>query len=169
MRKAHPSLQAALGQIVLVAREDKYGDRSLHVKRVAQKGRRLWLRSDDTSVKPIAAVETDKILATLVAVVAPARLAPAPNTRFPVARLATVFGLSRAPAGAWSRVDGHLFFLIQAGDVGTKGAIPVNGCSAHPAETAFVLGVESNALKYLGLARFDPPSATWRLCDPTAR
>lgn len=169
MRKAHPSLEAAIGQIVLIAREDKYGDRSLHVKRVAQKGRRLWLRSDDTSVKPIAAVETDEILATLVAVVAPAHLAPAPNTRFPGAHLATVFGLSRAPAGAWSRVDGHLFFLIQAGDVGTKGAIPVKGCTARPAETAFVLGVESNALQYLGLARFDAPSATWRLCDPTGR
>jgi hypothetical protein len=66
-------------------------------------------------------------------------------------------------------MDGHLFFLIKAGDVGTKGAVPINGCTARPAETAFVLGIESNTLLYLGLARFDAPSATWRLCDPTAR
>ncbi len=168
MRKARLTPEAAIGQVVLLAREDKYGDKSLHVKRIAQKGRRLLFQSDDSSIKPLAALETDQILATLIAIVTPAAMAPAIHTRFPKSSLAAIFGLTRAPNGSFARVDGHLFFLLKSNDIEPKGQLPITGCSPRPAETAFVLSNDTNTFTYLGLARYDANAGCWRLDEASA-
>ena len=59
MRKGSVEPDAVIGQVVLVAREDRFGDRSLHVKRVTKKGRRVWFGSDDKDIEPLAADEGD--------------------------------------------------------------------------------------------------------------
>lgn len=165
MRKAQLLPAAAVGQVALVAREDQFGDKSLHVKRVVQKGRRIWFRSDDPEVKPLVANETDKILATLVSVVTPESLAPPLQTRFPKSQLAAIFGLQRQPSGSWSRVDGHLFFQLKPNDLKSKPTITVASCVPRPAETAFVLLNEGSSVEYLGVARLDSGRGHWRLDD----
>lgn len=39
MRKCHDSVANVVGQVVLLSREDRYGDKSLHLKRVVQNGK----------------------------------------------------------------------------------------------------------------------------------
>jgi transcriptional regulator with XRE-family HTH domain len=163
MRKADMSPESALGQVVLVAREDRFGDKSLHVKRVAKKAQKIWFRSDDSDVKPLAATESDQILASLVAVVRPESLAPPAHARLQKGNIGRAFGLTREPSGTWSRIDGHLFFLVKASSIKARCALPIQGCTPRPAETAYVLAVTSGELEYLGLARFDRNDEQWRL------
>lgn len=163
MRKGELTTEAAIGLVVLVAREDRFGDKSLHVKRVAKRAQRIWFRSDDTDVKPLAASEADQILATLVRVVQPESLAPPAHTRVQGSSVRALFGLSREPSGNWSRVDGHLFFQLKSSAVKQRGALPISGCSPRPAERAYVLALGSGSLEYLGLARFDTDDECWRM------
>lgn len=163
MRKGATSLESALGQVVLVAREDRFGDRSLHVKRVAKKAQRIWFRSDDSDVKPLPATESDLMIATLVSVVQPESLAPPVHTQVLKTSVSALFGLTREPRGTWSRIDGHLFFQVKPAALKPRGALSINGCVPRPAETAYVLCATSGTLEYLGLARFDRDDECWRL------
>jgi|GEM_PF-1072421 len=163
MRKGELTAEAAVGQVVLVAREDRFGDKSLHVKRVAKRAQRIWFRSDDSDVKPLAATEADQILATLVHLVQPESLAPPVHTRVRNRSLRALFGLTREPSGSWSRVDGHLFFQLKAAPSKPHTPLPIRGCAPRPAETAYVVSVSSGLLDYLGLARFDSDDDCWRL------
>lgn len=167
MRKERVGPGAAVGKVVLVAREDRFGDRSLHLKRVVKTARRLWFRSDDPGISPVAVTEMDQILATLVSVVSPSSLAPQPHTRFARSSVAGVFGLKTEPTGLWSRVDGHLFFLLRSDETQKKGGFAVKLCVAHPAETAFVLLSDGDMLEYLGMARFDETRAAWQMSEPS--
>jgi transcriptional regulator with XRE-family HTH domain len=163
MRKAQLTPAAATGSVVLVCREDRFGDKSLHLKRVVQTGRRLWFRSDDPAVKPMLATEADRILATLVSVVAPAALAPALQTRFAKAVFPAVFGLTETPTARWSRVDGHLFFVLRHGDITPSGLLTGETLQPRPAETAYVLLGDGDWYEYLGLARWDIAREAWQL------
>jgi transcriptional regulator with XRE-family HTH domain len=170
MRKTQLAPGAAVGQVVLVLREDKYGDRSLHLKRIAQTGRRLWLRSDDRTVKAVAVTEHDTIVATLLSIVTPESLAPVPHTRFPTSQFTAVFGLEPEPSGSCTRIDGHLFLQLELEAVQPKGqgllADPAfRPGELHPAETAFVLARGVEEFEYLGVATFDNGRQTWRLRD----
>jgi transcriptional regulator with XRE-family HTH domain len=165
MRKERLQPGAAIGKVVLVAREDRYGDKSLHLKRVVQTARRLWFRSDDAGIAPVAVTELDEILATLVSVVSPSALAPGQHTRFPKSRVAAMFGLKKEPTGAWSRVDGHLFFLLGPGELRQKDGFVVKHCVPRPAETAFVLLRDGDWSEYLGIARFDETRGTWQMSE----
>ena len=167
MRRAQGAPGAAIGQVVLILREDKYGDKSLHLKRIAQTGRRLWLRSDDPSVKAVAVTETDMVLATLVSIVNPESLAPPPHTRFPASQFAAVFGLEQEPTGPCSRVDGHLFLLTKSSAKPPKNrefvasAMP-RPSDLRPAETAFLLLRDGDDFEYLGIVTFDSARGAWR-------
>ena len=166
MRKAARAPGAAVGQVVLVLREDEYGDKSLHLKRVSESGRGLWFRSDEATVKPVAVTENDRILATLQNVLTPASLAPAPRTRFTRGQFGTVFGLKQEPTSGWSRVEGHLFFVVERSAIGVRGQLSID-CKARPAETAFVLVSDGEILEYVGLAHYDVARARWRVRQPS--
>lgn len=163
MRKAARAPGAALGQVALVLREDDYGDKSLHIKRVSESGHKLWFRSDESTVKPVAVAESDRVLATLQNVLTPASLAPAPHTRFTRKQFTTVFGLKQEPNPGWSRIDGHLFFVLERSALGARGQIQIDGCKPRPAETAFVLVSDGEILEYVGLAHYDSARERWRL------
>lgn len=163
MRRSENAPGAFLGQVVLVMREDEYSDRSLHLKRVVQSGQRLWLRSDDPSVKAIAVKDTDRVLATLVAVVSPESMAPPVHTQLSQADVAAAFGIKQAPSSAWSRIEGHLFFVLARAVVKAKRPMVMPGCVPRPAETAFVLVSDGNSFEYLGVARHDTARACWRI------
>lgn len=163
MRKGELSPELALGQVVLVAREDRFGDKSLHVKRVVKKAQRIWFRSDDSDVKPLAATPADAIVATLVSVVQPEALAPPVHTRIEKVSPGKVFGLTREPTGSWSRIDGHLFIQLKPNTLKPGGVLPTRGCVPRPAETAYVFSASVGVLEYLGLARFDHDNDYWRL------
>lgn len=167
MRKVPVELGAVVGEIVLVLRSDKYGDESLHLKRVVQSGRGLMLHSDDSAIAPIGAAETDRCLATLVSVIPPETLAPAPGTHFAKRQFPSVFGLEQEPSSGWSRIDGHLFFVLERAELRARGGLVVQGCVPRPAETAFVLKNRGDAFEYVGVARFDESDATWRLSAPS--
>ena len=163
MRKGELTPESALGQVVLVAREDRFGDKSLHVKRVVKKAQRIWFRSDDSDVKPLAATQADEIVATLVSVVQPETLAPPVHSRIQKVGPGKVFGLTREPTGSWSRIDGHLFLQVKSNTIKPGGVLPIRGCDPRPAETAYVFSTGAGVLEYLGLARFDHENDHWRL------
>ncbi|MDY0063438.1 MAG: hypothetical protein RBU45_26780, partial [Myxococcota bacterium] len=72
--------------------------------------------------------------------VRPEEFAPAEGCPVPESRLAEEFGLTEAPTSSWSRVDGGLFFLIDApGLLLTPDRLRVPGLDRRPGETAFVL------------------------------
>jgi transcriptional regulator with XRE-family HTH domain len=163
MRRSESAPGAFLGKVVLVMREDEYSDRSLHLKRVAQSGQRFWLRSDEPSVKAIPVRETDRVLATLVAVVSPESMAPPAHTQLPQTDVAAAFGIKRVPSSGWSRIEGHLFFVYERAAVKAKRAMLMPGCVPRPAETAFVLVSDGHSFEYLGVAHHDATRASWRL------
>lgn len=163
LRRSERSPGASVGQVVLVMREDPYGDKSLHLKRVVESGQRLWFRSDDSSVKPIVVNETDRVLARLVRVVSPESLAPPVHTRWVGQGVAPAFGVSSEPLSGWSRVDGHLFFVVPRSSIKPKGSVAVPGCQPRPAETAFVILSEDESLEYMGVARYDESRERWQL------
>lgn len=163
MRRSESAPGALLGQVVLVVREDEYADRSLHLKRVVQSGQRFWFRSDDAAVKPVPVKETDRVLATLVSVVAPESIAPPVHTQLPQMELATAFGVKHIPTNGWSRVEGHLFFVFTRSEMKAKRSMVVPGCLPRPAETAFVLVNDGHSFEYLGVARHDAARACWRM------
>jgi transcriptional regulator with XRE-family HTH domain len=169
MRKGELSPDSALGQVVLMAREDRFGDKSLHVKRVVKKAQKIWFRSDDSDIKPLPATELDQIIASLVSVVQPESLAPPVHTHSQKGRVCKLFGITHEPSGPWSRVDGHLFFQVKATSIKPRGVLTVTGCAPRPAETAYVLAASPGAVEYLGLARFDHDEGQWRLAQNLAR
>ncbi|HEY5958075.1 MAG TPA: S24 family peptidase, partial [Polyangiaceae bacterium] len=169
MRKTTVSPDAVMGQIVLLLREDRYGDKSLHLKRIAQQGKRIYFRSDEPTISPIPATESDVILATLVRVIAPEALAPPPHTRLLATQYNDYFGFTAAPSRQISRIDGHLFFLLRPRDLRPKAALPINDCVPRPAEAAYVLLRDGEHLEYCGLARFDAARSQWRMRDPAKR
>lgn len=165
LRRARSGPAAAEGHIALIAREDRFGDRSLHIKRVVSSDRRTFLCSDDPATLPLEVGENDEVLALLVRTVRPESLAPATATRLQEQDIASLFGLSSAPRAPWSRTNGHLFLLVDSMDVTEHGKIKVVVPELRPAETAFVLarGRAPRSYQYLGVADFDGERQVWRL------
>jgi transcriptional regulator with XRE-family HTH domain len=163
MRPCKGSLSDVSGQIVLLSREDSYGDQSLHLKRVVQVGKRFVFRSDDAETPPMPATEQDTIIATLRSVVSPSSLAPALKTRLPATKIRSLFGLSKSPAPPFSRVDGHLFFLLKPSETNGNVLTLAGQIKRFPAETAFVLLQHATEVTYLGLATFDEARNHWVL------
>jgi transcriptional regulator with XRE-family HTH domain len=165
MRHCRDSVSNVVGQVVLLSREDRYGDTSLHLKRVVQVGKKYVFRSDDPEVPPMPVTDNDAILATLRSVVTPSALAPAPKTRFSRSKLRATFGLSKAPEAPFSRVDGHLFFLLKPVEIAAPSWTSVAMVKPNPAETAFVLSLSGSELTYVGVAAFDESRNNWVLRD----
>jgi transcriptional regulator with XRE-family HTH domain len=162
LRWSRIGARAADGRVALVAREDKYGDRSLHIKRVVCSDGRVLFRSDDPSVPPVVATDADAVLAVLRAVVRPESLAPKLNIELSEQSLARAFGLRSAPKAPWARVDGHLFLVVRASEL-SQGRLAMKVPDPRPAESAFVLLRGRTVMRYLGVARFDVERGRWVL------
>jgi len=162
LRWADMGLRAADGKVALIAREDKFGDKSLHLKRIVCSASKVQLKSDEPSVPPVLATETDSILALLREVVRPEVIAPKPNTEIQERALARSFGLRSPPKAPYSRVDGHLFVFTRPSETASS-PINVKVADIRPAETAFVLNRSGTKFKYLGLAHYDDSRGCWVL------
>jgi hypothetical protein len=76
--------------------------------------------------------------------------------------VAATFGVSHEPVSGWSRIDGHLFFVLARAAV-KKGTLTLPACQPRPAETAFVIVSDGDTFEYLGVARYDEDRDCWRL------
>ena len=172
-------LGAIEGRVSLIARGEPGEDPTHHLKRIIRDGDSYLLTSDNPDVPPMPARPTDQPLAHVVEVVKPADLAPDRGATLDEEGVVQAWGLSEPPAGPWSRVDGHLFLLLEEpGALATPQTVaPVPGLAPRPGETAFVLARTTASVdrwRYLGVAR---PAAnrgwtldgevdfdTWRSC-----
>ena len=139
---------AVEGRVALVAVGDPQVGQSHHLKRVVRDGDRFVLRSDNPAVAPMPADDVVPI-ARWVATVRPEDLAPAVGE---VADVADAFGISEAPSGRWSRIDGHLFVQPEAWAAPDRAEVAVP--DRRPGETAFVLARRGAAAVYLGVGRW---------------
>jgi hypothetical protein len=142
-------LGAVEGRVALVAMGDPAVGQSHHLKRVVRDGDGFVLRSDNPTVAPMAAAADTVVLALKVAVVRPEDLAPPPGTRIEDSDLAGAFGLSEAPHGPVSRVDGHLFVMLEA-------ETHPDAVVGHPGERAFVLQRNGSGTGWICLGIRDP-------------
>jgi transcriptional regulator with XRE-family HTH domain len=165
LRKHSEGPKSILGKVVVLSRRDRFGDVSLHLKRVVEKGKKLYFRSDDPDVPPMAATDEDEILATLRAVVSPSSLAPPLHTRVAKGEVAALFGLNEEPTAPHSRANGHLFFFTKAGEFDARGA-HLARISPLPAETAFVMQSAGSKLEYVGISHFDSDTGRWKAPSP---
>jgi len=154
------------GRVVLVARGDPAEGQSYHLKRVVKTAQGYVLRSDNPDVPDRPAEPHDRVVAILERAVRPEELGPPVGTAIAEGGIADAFSLSGPPAPPWSRVDGHLFLLLEGGDAtATTGPIPVTVPHRHPGETAFVLSHDhrDEPWRYLGVARWEEVDGRWRV------
>ena len=159
-------LRALEARIALVARGDPHVGRSYHLKRVVRVGDRIELRSDNPAVPAMPAEDDDEPLAVVAATIRPETLAPREGTVLGADELAEAFGASEAPSAPWSRVDGHLFILIDAkGLFVAADRIRAPFPNRRPGETAYVLVVNEAAggWRYLGVGRWSDVEVAWRV------
>ena len=157
-------LPALQGRVALIACGDPDEGQSYHVKRIVKTAEGYVYRSDNPRVPERPAESGDEAIARLVATIRPEDLAARVGTLLRDEDLVSVFALSRPPHAPWSRVDGHLFLLLEAaGTLSAPDRASVVVPDRHPGETAFVLarwGTE-NRWRYLGVARWVVDEATW--------
>ena len=167
MRWARAARAAALhDQIALIGRGHPDTGRTWHLKRVIKTNDNYTLHSDNPAFPPMPAGPTDDPVALLVETIRPESLAPAPRSTVPEDDLAATFGLSAAPDPPWSRIDGHLFILLEGRESLTApDRLTHRVPKLRPAETAFVLGRPDpdTDWTYLGVAsrRPDDGPETW--------
>lgn len=155
-------LASVEGRVVLVAVGDENAEPDLHIKRVVRETGELALHSDNPEIpdRPAAGAV---LYARLVRTVRPEALAPAEGST--VTDIAEAFGLSEAPSRPVTRIDGHLFLLVEGPDaLQAPDRWPMPD-ERRPGETAFVLARSApNALwTYLGVGRFSALESGWRL------
>ena len=161
-------LSALEGRVALIARGDPEEGQTFHLKRVRRVGNHYELVSDNTDVSPLMAGEEDEPLAIRIKTIKPEDLGPAVGTRLKPDEIVQEFGLSSPPEAPWKRIDGHLFVLLEAGDVLThpdRVSLTVPG--RMEAETAFILVRSGNEdlWQYLGVGRWDDQDQAWAIPD----
>jgi superfamily II DNA or RNA helicase/diadenosine tetraphosphate (Ap4A) HIT family hydrolase len=157
-------LSEVMNRVALVARGDPAEGLSYHLKRVRKVDGEVLLASDNPAFPPLPAAAGDEVVALLTQAIRPESLAPTAGTR--VEDVATVFGLSASPTGTSSRVDGHLFLLLEGkGALCAPERVAHHGAAPRPGETAFVLAraAEGESWFYLGLGRWLTEESLWSI------
>ena len=155
---------AIAGRVALLQVEDGVGAFAYQVKRVIQDAAGWILRSDNPARPSFPATEKTVAIATLVEVVRPEDLAPAPGTRLVEGELAPKFGLAEAPQTG--RVGGHLFVLVdKPGAFVAPDRLEWTAPDRRPAETVFVLarGPGESEWLYVGIGRWAEDERLWRI------
>ena len=162
-------LGALEGRVALVAVERASGDTTHHLKQVARSGGVWTLRSHNPDVAPMS-TDGASVIARLVDTVTPESLAPAEGSHVAPGAIGAAFGVTGEPSALGSRVDGHLFLLIEGVDrMAAPDRIVEPFVGRRPGETAYVLvrpGAE-DAWTYLGVARWRDPETAWQVPPPT--
>ena len=160
------SLGGVVGRIALVAVGDPTSERQFLIKRVVGTERGVRLRSEGPGYEDLPTSSATQVIAVLVDVVRPEDLGPSPGAAVANGEIATSFGLPEEPAPTWSRVGGHLFFLLdQPGHLVAPDRVRVVGVDPRPGETAFVLTGSQNGWRYIGVARRTNSDNLWSMPD----
>jgi superfamily II DNA or RNA helicase/diadenosine tetraphosphate (Ap4A) HIT family hydrolase/HKD family nuclease len=154
---------AVVGRVVLVARGDPDEGQSHHIKRVIQDDHGLHLRSDNPHDSDLLIDDTTVVIARLVTSIRPEELAPTPGAL--LTDWTEAFGIDDVPTGPWSRVNGHLFILVDT--LAEPDRVAVIVADRTPAETAFVLLRSGEAWTYLGVGQW--ADGSWIVRDTAHR
>ncbi len=156
---------AVEGKVALVGVGAEEEGPEFFIKRVVREGAGFVLRSDNPEVEPRPATNA-AVYARFVRAVRPETLAPGEGDL--VADVQGAFGLSEAPTGQATRVDGHLFLLGEGRDVLDAPDRWSIRADRRPGETAYVLvRADANApWRYLGVGRWQSEGAAWSFPAP---
>ncbi len=164
-------LAAVVGRVVLVARGDTHTGFAHHLKRLVKAKGGFELRSDNPDAPDLPVTAETTVLARVVDVVRPEQLAPFVGEFLSNEDLVARFKLSEPPRGPWSRVDGHLFLLVESkGPLTAPDAVELPVPNRRPSETAFVMTRHASGWRYAGVGRWRDSAwkipevdfATWR-------
>ncbi|KIG18644.1 HIT family hydrolase [Enhygromyxa salina] len=150
-------LAALVGRVVLIGRGDADEGYSHHLKRVVRDDGGLRLRSDNPAKPDLPIDATTVVIARLVGSVTPEQLGPTVGSV--VRDWAQAFGISEPPRAPWSRIDGHLFIMVER--LADSGQLEVPVGDRMPGETAFVLARSGDAWRYEGVGRWR--EGRWRI------
>lgn len=104
----------------------------------------------------------DEFIALLVRTIRPEQLAPPPGTVLADDDLAAAFGLDEPPRPPWSRVDGHLFLMVERpGPFVAPDCLNLSFAGGQPAETALVLVRTEGGWRYQGVGRRADSAPRW--------
>ncbi|MGK0362941.1 MAG: hypothetical protein ACI9U2_005263, partial [Bradymonadia bacterium] len=162
-------LDAVTDHVCLLARGDADVGSTHHLKRVKRLANGIRLKSDNRSAADLPVTKDIVVIARKVAVVRPESLAPLPGTV--VSSVQDAFDLSEEPPPGMSRIDGHLFFLVDEQDrLKAPDRLAWAVDSRAPSETAFIVTARGDEWRYAGVGRWDGDAwvhpavdfATWR-------
>lgn len=150
-------LGAVAGRVALVSREHEAGGQTYHLKRVKRADAGWVLHSDNPDFPDLPARPGDRPIALLVERITPEQLAPDRGAVLEAGEVGVAFGLTEAPSGTISRVDGHLFLSVEgrgALEAPDRLVLPVS--DRDPSETAYVLARRGTGTSwtYLGVGRW---------------
>jgi superfamily II DNA or RNA helicase/diadenosine tetraphosphate (Ap4A) HIT family hydrolase/HKD family nuclease/SOS-response transcriptional repressor LexA len=154
---------ALTSRVALISRGDPREGVDYYLKRVVDTGKGLVLHSDNPDVEDRPVQQGDEPIAQLVKRIRPEDLAPEQGAVLADGELARAFRIGEAPIGTISRVDGHLFVMIEGrGALAGPDRLELTVRDRRPGETAFVLGrVEDGSWKYLGVGRWLEDEDAW--------
>lgn len=146
-------LGAVEGHVCLLAKGDPELGMSYHLKRVLRRDDGVVLASDNPDEAPLQADADTRVIAKMKGMVRPEDLAPAEGSL--VDNVAEAFELGQAPRRGASRVDGHLFALVDDKSYFTNpDRLKIDELVPRPGETAYVLTArEGDEWRYAGVAR----------------
>jgi len=162
-------LDAVRGNVCLLGRGDVDAGQTHHLKRVRERNGEIHLTSDNPAEPELPLTTDTMVIARLVGTVRPEQLAPPPGT--PVDDVMKAFGLTAHPEPGISRVDGHLFLLVdEKGALTAPNRIAWRVKETRPSETAYVLTSAGEGFRYAGVAHWSGRDwvfpavdyATWR-------
>jgi superfamily II DNA or RNA helicase/diadenosine tetraphosphate (Ap4A) HIT family hydrolase/HKD family nuclease/SOS-response transcriptional repressor LexA len=157
-------LGSVIGRIALVAVGDPSEDRQWLIKRFVQTDAGVLLRSENPAHPDLAAGTEVEVVALLREVVQPEQLGPAVGARIADGELGDAFGLSEPPRAGVSRIDGHLFVLLdEPGAVVGVDRVRVSVKDRGPGETAFVLTRVDGGWRYAGVGRWCGDEGLWAI------
>ncbi len=158
-------LGALQSRVALIARGDPEEGVDYHLKRVVDAGAGLVLRSDSPDVEDRPVQRGDEPIAQLLRRIRPEELAPEQGSVLREDELARAFRIREAPSGRISRVDGHLFLMLEGrGSLVAPDRLELHVHDRRPGETAFVLGrVEEGRWTCLGVGRWLADEGAWAI------
>ena len=156
---------ALASRVALIGRGDPQEGVEYYLKRVVDTGKGLVLHSDNPDVEDRPVQQGDEPIAQLVKRIRPEDLAPEQGAVFAEGEIARAFHVGEGPVGTISRVDGHLFLMLEGrGTLAAPDRLEQRVRDRRPGETAFVLGrVDEGAWKYLGVGRWLGGEAAWSI------
>ena len=154
---------ALKNQVVLVQVPGGQDANAWQLKRIARRGQRWELRSDNAEFPPIPATPEMIPIARMVEHVSPESLAPSPGARLDVSGVESAFGAEGVPVTG--RRDGHLLVVVDGpGQLVQPDRVKVPVADRRPGEPAYVLAqLGEGTWRYCGVGRWSAAEDAWTI------